>query len=280
MLASICFALTLTSCGSSDFTRFSELGGLRIVAVQVEDQLRAGVAEIDGNSTSPVTMRVTTYISDLNAEGRGFQVTVTGCVDPGVSQGAGFRCLDPQVIAFPNGGTFDTNLLSATRFTGSMTSFDLVINNPAELLSGRSDVQKFNGVNYLLNLTLTSGEESLSVIKSIPITTRILRNRNPEIDEVLLDGNALTSGPTTGGNLNLRLTPNGAAEVYEEMAFDGQITSQIEEYLITWFYSEGRVRPFRTVETQQPELVLRTSGPVLLMAVVRDRRGGVAVRVY
>ena len=277
----ICIALlSLTGCGTQDFTPFAKLGGLRMTAIQVEDVGSPGVAEIDGLSTGTVTMRVTPFISDLQAEGRSFQVQVRGCIDPGLAQGAGFICPNPQVIEYPNGGLFDTSVLTATRFTGPMTPFDVVIENPAALIADRSETQKFNGVNYILVITLVSDNESLTAIKAIPITTRLSRNRNPEIDQVLLNGSTVSSGPTQGGPLKVLMTTNGLPESFEEMDADGRILQRVEDYLITWFFSEGRIRPFRTVEGQNPELVLRTQGPVLLKVVVRDSRGGVDVRVY
>ncbi len=265
--------LIFSGCSNNNFKKFSELGDLRILAVV------ADIPEVDGNSTSPVSVTLTPYISDVTAAGRIFNVNVFSCLDPSFSQLGDVGCDNPQVEAYPNGNTFDAGTLAATNFSGAMDAITISIPNPSVLIAGYSNQQKHNGISYLVAFALESGGEELTVIKSISISTRAVLNTNPVIQDILLDGSSIGSGPTTSGELDLTYTAPGSPEAYSEMLSDGSFESRTESYVTTWFYSDGEVSPARILENQKSFYEAKNTSPIGLIGVLRDRRGGVDVRI-
>ena len=257
------------SCGMENFTEFNELGGLRIVGVETS------ASEIDGTSSATASLTLTPYISDINAGGRAFNVSVVSCLDPSFAQTGELGCDSPNQETYPS---FDTSTLAATSYTGAMTSVTINIVNPAALISDFSEQLRFNGVPYYVLFTITSGSESLSFIKQLKITDRGSLNQNPKISEVLLDGVALTTAPSVSGSLDVEVTSAGAPETYSELTSDGTIQTQTESYLVSWFASPGRVSPGRVLFGNKSKL--ETSLPTVLIAVIRDRRGGTHVKSF
>lgn len=269
----LCFLL-LSSCGEVDFaTEFSDLGSLRIVGAI------ASSAEVDGTSNGAESVTLTPYISDINAAGRVFTVSVTSCLAPDLAQGADPTCETRQVETYPNSNTFDTNTLSGSNFTGPMSPITISINNPAGLIAPYSAQQKFNGVSYIVIFVLTSGETKLTFVKEINITTRATRNSNPIVQDITFDKNPITNSPTIKGKLAVTFAAGGAMETYEEMDNSGTISTQTESYLITWFYSRGEVTPWRITEGQTSTYKPFDSSGITLIAVIKDRRGGTDIKI-
>jgi hypothetical protein len=59
--------LLSAGCSMEDFEEFKQLGGLRIVGVEVDN------SEIDGTTSGTVNVTLTPYISDIDAGGRNLQ---------------------------------------------------------------------------------------------------------------------------------------------------------------------------------------------------------------
>lgn len=267
LLFSIC------SCSEPDFKKFYELGDLRIIGIE------ADIPEVDGNSTSDIDVTLTPYISDFTAAGRTFTVTVISCLDPGFTRGAEPQCQTSTIETYPNGNTFNTSSLSTSNYTGAMDPITITIANPSNLISSFSNQQKFNGVNYLVAFSLTSGSTSLTAVKAIPISTRPTLNSNPEIENILLDSGVLTTSPLVKGSLSMTYTTNGGEEVYNEMLSDGSLIQQTESFLITWFYTKGKVVPGRIIDGQTSKFNPDSSAATTLVGVLRDRRGGTDIKI-
>ena len=235
------------------------------------------IPEIDGTQTGNVNITLTPYISDITAAGRTFNVTVLTCVDSGVTRGSSPDCESPTTQTYPNGNTFSTSGLSATNYTGAMDNITITVSNPASLISSYSTQQKYNGVNFLILFRLQSGEDSLTAIKAIPISERTTRNSNPSIDSITFNGVSISSSPSRGGGLNVNL--NSGAETYQVMQADGSLITKTESLLISWFVSKGSVQPPRIVESQTSTFFPEDDSNITLIGVVRDRRGGTAVKV-
>ncbi len=263
--------LVLSACNVPDFKEFSQLGELRMVGIV------AAKPEIDGKRTDDVQVVLTPYISDIYGRGRKFTVIVASCLDPGLSQGASPRCAEPKFAAYPNGNTFDTSVLAENNYTGAMDAVTITIANPTGQIAALSPQQRYNGVNYLVVFRLEYGATNLTAVKAISISERETLNRNPEIEKIILDEDAVskTLNPV---DINVSFTAAGKQEIYTEMSADGNIDSLTESYFITWFYYRGKIKPSRVLFGQQskyqPNLFEKT-----LVAVVKDRRGGTAVKV-
>jgi hypothetical protein len=262
--------LLSAGCSMEDFEEFKQLGGLRIVGVEVDN------SEIDGTTSGTVNVTLTPYISDIDAGGRTFSVSVVSCLDATFAQTGQLGC-KPNTETYPNSNSFDTSTLSASSYTGAMDSITISINDPASLIENFSEQLRFNGVPYYVFFTLSSGSESLSFVKQLRITDRGTLNSNPEIDEVRLDGSELTSAPSGSGTLSVTLTASGEPEKYAELTGNGTTQSQTESYLVSWFASPGDITLGRVLFGQTSEL--DTNQSTVLIAVVRDRRGGTDVVV-
>lgn len=263
--------LILSACNVPDFKKFSELGELRIMGIVADKP------EIDGTRTDDVQVVLTPYLSDIFGGGRKFTVIVASCLDPGVSQGASPRCLDPKFAVYPNGNTFDTSVLAEKNYTGAMDAVTITIPNPAQLIAGRDEQQRYNGINYLVVFRLEHGATNLTAVKSISISERKALNRNPEIKEIVLDEEAAaaTLAPT---DIDVSFTKAGEQENYTEMSADGSIDSLTESYVITWFYSLAKIKPSRILFGQQSKYKSAFFEHTIV-AVVKDRRGGTAVKI-
>lgn len=267
--------LLLVTCSDNDFKDYNLLEEAKILAIV------ADTPEIDGTQTSDVSVVLTPYISDFVGEGQVITVNVISCLDPGIGQGADLECLAPKDEIYPNGGTFDTNLLASTSYTGAMDSITVLIENPSALIAPYSEQQKHNGINYVFIFEFIVGEVTLSAIKSIAITTRNDLNTNPQIDAILYDdGNGevpLTAPPEGSGRLSFRAL--NAPEIYQEMNVDNSLQEVSETYFMRWFYTSGSANPEQILEDGDSDFSEDNSDPIALVGVLRDGRGGTDVLV-
>ena len=269
----ICLSFLIASCNAAEFTEFTELGDLRILGIVADS------SEIDGTSTGAVNITLTPFISDISAAGRTFQVSVVSCLDTGFVTGNQPGCENPQVEVYPNANTFDTTSLAASDHTGNMDPITITVNNPASLISGFSDQRKFNGVSYFIVFSLVNGSERLTAVKELVITTRTPLNQNPSISSVNFDGVALTSGPSSEGELTVSFGAGGEPESFQEQKNDGTLEATTESYLISFFTDREKVSPARILDGQSATYLAKESGSTRLVVVVKDRRGGTAIQM-
>ena len=261
--------LFLCACNAPDFNKFSQLGEPRILGIVADKPA------IDGTRSDAVQVTLTPYLSDINAGGREFTVMVGSCLDPGLSQGSSPHCLPPNLATYPNGNTFDTSVLQDRNYTGAMTAITITINNPASLIAGRDKQQQYNGINYLVIFNLTSDDTRLTAVKAITISTQESINTNPEIDKIY----PACTNLADYSEMDISFTTAGKQQDYREMRADGSFNNLTESYFITWFYLHGKVKPSRILLNQPSTYIASTESPETLVAVVKDRRGGTAVRM-
>lgn len=259
------------SCSESGFEKFSSLESTRILAVVADKP------EIDGTLSTPQTVTLTPYISDQLNTDREWTVNVVTFLDPGVAQGAEPRCENPTPQNYA-GATFDSSTLKDTRYSGPMPELTLTIDDASSLISSYSEQQKFNGVNFLVCFSMrTQSGGAYDFVKSIPITTRGTLNQNPEIASVTLNGTAISAPPRSGGKLAVEVV--SGPEQFDSLSSQGDIVSQSEQLLVSWFAADARVFPGRVLQDQTANLSeLRPE--IVLVAVLRDGRGGTDIRIF
>jgi hypothetical protein len=263
------------SCSKQKFEKFSQLGGPRILAIKADQP------EIDGSGTGNVAVTLTPYISDIDGNGRVLSVRVVTCADLAIGQGNQPACSTPQVETYPSGNTFDTTSLMATNYTGAMTPITITIANPASLIAGYSDQAKFNGVPYSIFFSIQFGTTTITAVKQVDIGLRSSLNQNPQIQNITLDGTAITSSPSAGGTLSYSIASGHTPESFQVMDASGNLYgSQKETYLLTWFYYDAKIKPFRLLEAQNSQFVMTAgAGQATIVAVLRDQRGGTDVKI-
>lgn len=261
----------LAGCGSNNFPSYTQLGDLRVLAIQ------ASSPEVAPGSSSNLTV----LLSDINGGGRTITETVTACTDPGIGYGAVPTCVGASDLLSltPTSNTFT---LSSPAYTQALTSLSVTV--PSTILSQRSTVDQFNGVSYIVEFTFTAsnGASSVTAFKRIVASTKntynYAFNSNPSITDILT---ASSASVTTLSAANGTLYPNilsSSQEIFPVMASDGSISSYQETLTTTWFASDGGFNVQRTQNTDGNGYGAPTALPsghsVVLVAVTRDGRDG------
>lgn len=265
-------AALLSGCGVPDFKKFVELGGLRVLTIQVDNPEVAPGA----------TVNVTPVISDLN-DCRTVVATVQTCIDPGVSVGHQPVCDHPDAVNSSTTTINTTTLGANNTCTGAVNPISIQV--PALPLVGPAYVQ-YNGIAYLFIYTLTdSTGVSVTAFKRIVVSNKPTKNTNPAINAVTSSGVPLNpaNGFTTA-ILKLGISFAQAGETYNVMQPDGSLLGQTEELVNTWFYSEGSTKYQRTVGTDSNEMNMPDSHPngraFILVVVTHDGRGGDDYKIF
>jgi hypothetical protein len=273
--------LSMLSCSNDNFPKYVALGGLRILAIVASDNTAPNAGKAEGSPGDVFTL--TPYLSDVNSAGV-LNYTAFGCVDPGVSNGAEATCAnDPAAVNLGSGTV--TGLSTANVYTGATAGISVSI--PSTILSGRSNIDSYNGVNYLVTYAVTNSlGQTVKSFKRIPIsdpTTGKSKNSNPGISRILANGATLTT--LSGGavvDLSTEFTA-GSNETYSYMTTSGGQSSNTETLQSTWFYTDGEVKYYRTTSTDSTTYTAPDSFPTsrgaLIVTVLRDGRGGEAVQV-
>lgn len=256
--------LLLAGCSNTDFPKVEEVIGFRIVAI-----------EADNSEVAPgAATNVRLFIADPVGAGRTVNFTYEACIDPGVGVGAEVKC-DHDASAASGNLNVDTSLLG-TMNTGATANVGVTV--PATILAGRSSIEQFNGVGYLVIFTATVDGQEFKAFKRILGTNRGgTLNTNPSITQVQLNGAVLAATkPQKSDALNVIAdTP----ESYQAILVDGTTENREEEYQVAWYVSKGefdkpKARVGESVEYRNNP----PAGNMLVIAVLRDDRGGVDVQ--
>lgn len=265
----------LLSCTDSKLPKYVELNSLRVLAL-IADKPEVNPGE---------TVTITPLISDIN-ETTSLTFEAIGCVDPGISLGA-----EPSCKSNPTKTTLDQGTITSTstndmaqNFTGATTAFSAVIPMDAIIFNQRSEQDKFNGIGYVIEYTLTNSRgDSVTTIKRILISqkTNIEKNINPVVTELQSNGSAIgtTDFPVNGKfRINMVFDPS-SFQTYTLRKADGTNESLIEELTTTWFITDGELKYFRSTnqdanEYTAPVDTVVTSRKRFLISVSRDSRGG------
>lgn len=264
----------LGACSENDFPSVSELNSLRILGI------KANTPELNNSGG---TVQLTPIIADPNGGGRNLTLSLTHCLDTGISQGlltdcpAGSPSTSSQIdVASLSPGA---QLFSASDYVGALAAFS--INVPAGLLTGRSEQDQFNGVSYIVLLTLSSadGSEVTKAFKRIIITSRTELNQNPQIGDILIDNNNPSNFPVSAVSL---ITQTGAdqAESYLLKDGDNKTLSRTEKIQIAWYANQGSLSLGKTDISQSTiwkpgESPSVTNKKATIIALLFDLRGGV-----
>jgi hypothetical protein len=266
-MKNILFLFFLLSCSDDSFRKVEELDTFRIIAIE------ADAPEVAPGETSNLNL----YLSDAKNPGRNITFDVKACVDPGIGRGADVSCdFDPS--AFSSSLNVNTASLGAGAFnTGASPSIAIPV--PSDILQGRTAAERFNGVGYIVIFSADIDGKEVTSFRRILVTSRPLaeRNKNPAISRLELNGSVLGSNKPKK-NDELSAIAN-APEAYSVILSDGTTENRTETYRVAWYLSAGTVnKPKARIDVPVEYLDDPPADDLLVIAVVRDERGGVVVR--
>lgn len=259
--------LLAAACGGDDFKKIEELGEFRILAV-VNTSATTEVAP-GGN----VTLQL--FISDVKAGNRIINGTTVACIDPGIAFGAEVKC-DHDPLAVTDTYSIDTTTvdMTANLFTG-LTADTLSVTVPASIFLGRSARDQFNGVGYIVIFNFEVDGRIITAFKRVLATNRAALNTNPTGSAILLNGVAIGLDISKEDQL---MVTSSSQETYDYISTEGPTETLSEEFQIAWFVSEGKFdKPKSGLAETVKYLGDTPAVPSLIVAVVRDGRGGVEV---
>jgi hypothetical protein len=281
-LKSLCALLTLgilailPCCSSDTFPKYVVLGGLRVLAIRADlGSQFSGTSEFSPGDS----VVITPYVSSYGLSGA-LSYEANGCLDPGVNYGAEPSCTKVPGTLLLGAGV--VTLTGGVSNTGQANSFSATI--PTTILTARSAVDQYNGVNYLIVYKLSAADgSSISTFKRMPVSAAAkTKNQNPTITSLTANGAALSAMPTGDANVAISY-PAAARENFSSMRSDGVLTSAIEDLTTTYFITDGSLKYFRTVNDQATVFTPPSPAPTdhtpIIVGVARDSRGGVAVKV-
>jgi len=204
------------------------------------------------------------------------------CIDLGISYGASPSCEgNPTKVVVHSLRTLTLPGV-AENWTGAADTASFSLPIDTQIFNQRSDQDKYNGVNYIVEYTLhsPSGVNSTS-IKRIAVTeaTKTSKNLNPTFTDILANNVSMMNLPV-GAVVSLTndLT-NASAENYSIKDAQGNLKNYTEELTVTWFITDGETKFYRSLVGGANEYTGPGSAPVgrsaYIMAVARDDRGGV-----
>tara|TARA_B110001454_G_scaffold219194_1_gene251272 strand:+ start:25950 stop:26813 length:864 start_codon:yes stop_codon:yes gene_type:complete len=264
----------LTSCQDSKLPKYVELTDLRVLT------LIADKPEVNpGESVS-----ITPVISDV-AETTSLTYEAYGCVDPGVALGAEPTCAGnaTKVALSQNTITSATNSEMAQNFTGSAPSFTAVIPGEATIFNQRSDLDKYNGVGYLIEYKISNTRgQTVNTVKRILVSNKASgeKNQNPVVAQLQSNGVSLgTNDFPLGGKFTIGMVFNPSSfQIYTQRKDDGSSENKSEELTTTWFITDGVLKYFRSSNQETNEYEAPASVPTtrksFLISISRDSRGG------
>jgi hypothetical protein len=262
----ILFLLFLTSCMDSKFKKSSSLDSLRVLTIKA-----------DQPEVAPgTTVILTPFVSDIN-ETASLTYSASGCIDPGVSLGADPECSASSVIV---SNQTITTLNSSSLFTGDANTISVTIPATDTIFAGKSSIDQFNGVSYLFTYRLSnSSGQTVKSFKRIVVSTKTTKNANPSGNSILGNGSVLSAYPF-GFSGKLSLSVNSSSlESYQFQDSNSAFTSYSENLLTSWHYTDGTSKFLRTVDSDEVQFDALASSlssrKSLLIAIIRDKRGGV-----
>lgn len=263
-------ALISTACMSDKLPKYSELSGLRILA------LVAATPEVDaGGSTT-----ITPLVSDIN-ETTSLSYEATGCIPVTTADSS---CSGNSTATSLASGTLSTgDMTTAKAFTGSAAAFTVNVPAAGVIYQTRSNQDQFNGVSYLVTYKLTNSRGgSVDSYRRIIVSTRSPKNQNPILSDVLNNGAVFSSTIPTS---EIEIAPSfgaGQSETFQELSNSGEYKTETEELITTWFASDGHFKYYRTLTSDKNLYTGPESAPTardaFIIAVTRDGRGGIGFK--
>lgn len=270
--------LFLTACNDSKMPKYVELSELRVLTLIVDKP------EVNPGET----IVVTPLVSDVY-EATSLTYEAYGCIDPGISKGAEPSCNGNATKVSLSQGTITagSNTEMAQNFTGSAPSFSAAIPADVVIFNQRSEIEKFNGLSYLIEYKISNTRgQTVSTVKRVIVSNKTSdqKNLNPVVDQMQSNGTALSSNayPVSGKyNLTMSFTP-ASFQTYVLRKDDNSTESRGEELTTTWFITDGTLKYYRSLNSEVNEYTapdaLSTVRKNFLISVSRDSRGGVTYK--
>jgi hypothetical protein len=261
------------SCTKSELPEYSELNSLRVLAL-VADQ-----PEVAPGSA----VQITPWISDVPGTSAP-TYKAEACVVPGLYFGATPTCEGNSTSVSLGQGTV-TTLTAGTGFTGAANSFNVTVPLSAVIFALSSDREKFNGVPYLVTYELTSSTgKVVKAFRRILVSTKVSAdgiNSNPSLATNIYENGQVLGAVGASETRSVAVNLSGSTQTYKLMISDGSTVDKSEEYVTTWFVTDGEMKYIRSVNGQSNEFKASdtwpTSRTAQLIAVTHDERGGVTV---
>ncbi len=260
------------ACTKDNLPEFNRLENIRILGFQT--------ATPEVNPGATVTLNP--IISDISATSLTY--SVSACLDLGISYGATATCAgNPSQVPIA-ANTALTLPGVGESWTGLANSFNVLIPPDAIIFAGRQPYEKFNGVNYIIEYTLTNERsESVTAIKRILVseTAKTSKNQNPSTSQIFANGTAMNT-MSYGAKVNLSTDLTlASAEAYTVQNANAETFGRTEKLITTWFITDGETKFYRSSGTDVNEFTAPASAPtgrsLYLMALTRDDRGGVSL---
>jgi hypothetical protein len=266
-------SLFIFSCSDNDLPDFNKIESPRVLAI-IADKPEANPGD---------TITITPVISDLTAT-TGVQDSIQVCIDLGIAYGASATCEgNPTKVVVQS---FRTLTLPGVgeNWTGTADTASFSLPLDAVIFNQRSDQDKYNGVNYIVEYTLHSPSGvSTTAIKRIAVTeaAKTTKNLNPTFSDILANNVSMVNLPVGSVvSLSNNLT-NASAESYSIKDAQGNLKNYTEELTVTWFITDGETKYYRSLVGGVNEYTGPGAAPVgrsaYILAVARDDRGGVVV---
>ena len=278
----ILFSFVLMQCSMDDFVSYTKLDDLRIVALVV-DQPELQVSSLPANVT------LVPYVSDRDGGGTSFTVTVVTCSELASSQttNSNGTCDNVADRIEVVSQTFDPSTDARTGtdpfpyatpfFTGALN--DITITVPSGLTDGLEDSLVNNGIGYLIDVTVDNGSKVDRAIRNVLVSDRATVHTNPVIDSITFAGAAISgSMPRAEGDL-LVTASSASTETYTYTNSIGQSEDRTETVFVSFLSDRATFNASKTLAGDTNLMVPPETEDYLIMAVVRDGRGGTTVQV-
>lgn len=263
----------VVACNGVNLPKEQQLGGFRILGIQ------ASAPEVSVGSL-PTVVQLTPVLSDLNGGGRAIAITGVACVDVGFVTGSAPSCegvpgkTDLVIPTFtPGAAAANSQSFGSPSYTGALPTIAVTV--PTGVTAGRSAVDQYNGVGYLVILTFTAGDRVISASKKILVSTRPAAHANPDLTAILANGAALATLPTGEVNLTATVTDN---LTYDYMDQSGTVKTLTKKLEVAYFTTDGELKQAAVEPNQNdkwiPPGTAPAGRPATIVAVVYDFFGG------
>lgn len=250
----------VVSCGDDNFKKYASLSEFRVLGV---------VADTPEVSDTNETVSLTPVLSDIGNEGRTVTMKVESCVDPGIATGEEVNCEGGTLYQLVTEENIDINtLLGANYYTGAINSIDITI--PENILSDRSPIEQFNGIDYIVTFTFSvGGDELLRTFRRIKVSSRPVKNSNPTISSI---SDILLSSSEQG----LSLVAGESPQEFSFLDLTGEQKTSKEVYYLSWFTSSGEIESSQVYVDEETKITLDSNLPneAVVVVFLRDGRGG------
>ena len=257
--------ILFNGCGEDNFKKYASLNDFRVLGI---------VADKPEVSDTNETVALTVIASDIENEGRTITQKIEGCVDPGISAGEEISCEGAQKYQLIGESDVDLNAeLGGSFYTGALPSVNVTV--PSDILSNRTVIEQFNGVDYLIVYTFSiDGSEVLQTFKRVKVSSRVTKNSNPQIT-------SLSSLSLNSDDQTLSVVINEDAESFTYLDLLGDQNTSSEVYYLSWFTSSGEIENSQVYVEEETKINLGSSLPdeAVVVVFLRDGRGGVDFQV-